>query len=198
MVYVGTQWVRSIPIAARRCALLLVLSVAAASYAGSVHDSVTFDCRADNGRCPELLVVNDPPAQVPGFGPAPFRGYDDPSLRRDPRTGALWLSYSWVSTLIAPTSLPGKPVLDIGVGIHLARSDDDGRTFQYVKALWNIEPGVYEGTPGYSGHELSTLSPIASGWVAVVSAMLNEAHGRKFGAGLEIVFLADLDRRAVT
>ena len=147
--------------------MLVALGAAAVSRAANVHGVVTFDCRADDGHCPELVVVGDPSAQVPGFGPAPFRGFGDPSLRRDPNTGVLWLSYSWVSTLIAPTSLPGKPVIDIGVSIHLARSDDNGRTFQFVRTLWNSERESYEGTEGYSGHEVSTISPTGTGWAAL-------------------------------
>lgn len=126
-----------------------------------------FDCRADNGRCPEIVITGETAAQIPGYGLAPFRGLGDPSLRRDPRTGALWLSYSWVSTLVAPTSKPGKPVLDIGVATHLARSDDAGRTFRYVRTLWPGNPETWEGVAGYAGHEVSTLSPFGAGWAAL-------------------------------
>src|SRR5580704_15474928 len=166
MFYQGTRSVESIRIAVRPWVVSLALS-AAVSHAAGIQDAVTFDCRADNRHCTELLIVGDPPAQVPGFGPAPFRGFGDPSLRRDPKRGSLWLSYSWVSTLIAPTSRPGKPVIDIGVGIHLARSDDNGRTFQYVKTLWSSERETYEGTEGYSGHEVSTIAPMSTGWAAL-------------------------------
>lgn len=183
MFHLAAQCVESLRIAARPWTVSLALSVAAVSHAASVQDAATFDCRADNGHCPELLVVNDPSAQVPGFGPAPFRGFGDPSLRRDPKTGVLWLSYSWVSTLIAPTSLPGKPVIDVGVGIHLARSDDNGRTFQFVRTLWRSERETYEGTEGYSGHEVSTISPARTGWAALDLRYFNpRGNGNDFKA----------------
>lgn len=130
-------------------------------------EPLTFDCRTDSGHCAEIIISGDPPAQIAGYGLAPFHGYGDPSLRYDSRTGVLWLSYSWVSTLVARTSKSGKLDLDIGVSIHLARSDDGGRTFRYVRSLWSGEPESYEGAAGYSGHEVSTISPAGAGWAAL-------------------------------
>ena len=112
------------------------------------------------------MIAGDPPASITHYGLAPFRGYSDPSLRRDPHTGTLWLTYSWVSTLVSP-SLIGKPDVDIGVSIHLARSDDAGRSFRFVKTLWPSEIQRYEGRRGYAGHEVSTISPAGSGWAAL-------------------------------
>jgi hypothetical protein len=144
-----------------------------------------------------MSISGDPPARIPGYGLAPFHGYGDPSLRHDPRTGALWLSYSWVSTLIAPTSAPGKPVVDIGVSIHLARSDDGGRTFHYVRNLWSSDRESYQGAEGYSGHEVSTISPAGAGWAALDLRYFNpRGNGNDFAANsfhFEFVEGADLE-----
>lgn len=139
-----------------------------------------FDCRADRGSCPAIIIRGDPPAELAHYGLAPFRGYADPSLRSDPRTGTIWLSYSWVSTLVSP-SLFGKPAIDGGVAVHLARSDDGGRSFRFVKALWGSDSELYEGRKGYAGHEVSTISPTASGWAALDLRYFNpRGHGNDF------------------
>lgn len=132
-----------------------------------------FDCRTDDGRCPELPISGDPPARLVGFGPAPLRGYADPSLRRDPRTGALYLSYSWVSTFVSRGFVPGRPLIDIGVSTHLARSDDGGRTFRFVKSLWSSASERYESRQGYAEHEVSTISPTRRGWAVLALRYFN-------------------------
>ena len=139
----------------------------------SAAQPAAFDCRADDGHCPEVVVAGDPPAQVAGYGPAPFRGLGDPSLRADPKSGAIWLSYSYVSTEVGPGSAPGKPILDIGVSIRLARSDDGGKSFRLVRKLWTAEPERYEGRDGLSGHEVSTISPTSGGWAALALRYFN-------------------------
>ena len=141
------------------CALAIIIgSMGFVSANAFAKAPVEVDCRADDGRCPELIIAGDPPAEAPDYGLAPIRGYGDPSLRQDRQTGALWLSYSWVSTLVAPGSKPGKPIIDIGVGIHFARSGDGGRSFQFIRKIWTSDPEINEGTDGYSEHEVSTIS----------------------------------------
>jgi hypothetical protein len=139
-----------------------------------------FDCRADRGTCPALIIAGDPPAELAHFGPAPFRGYADPSLRSDPRSGTVWLSYSWVSTAVSP-SVFGKPTVDIGVSVHLARSEDGGRSFRFARTIWNSDSELYEGREGYAGHEVSTISPAGAGWAALDLRYFNpRGHGNDF------------------
>ena len=159
----------------------LILTLGFSLRSATAQIPAAFDCRADDGRCPELVIAGDPPFSLPGLGLSPFRGFADPSLRRDPKTGVLWLSYSWVSLFAAPGSVPGKPDLDVGVSIHLARSDDDGRSFQHVTNIWESEAEVDKGAAGYSGHEVSTISPTASGWAALELRYFNpRGHGNDF------------------
>lgn len=177
-----------------------MLCAGIAAHDTRANGPLIFDCRKDDGHCPEIIISGDPPARIPGYGLAPFHGYADPSLRHDSRTGALWLSYSWVSTLIAPTSAPDKPIIDIGVSIHLARSDDGGRTFHYVRSLWSSDPEFYEGSDGYSGHEVSTISQTGAGWAALDLRYFNpRGNGNDFAADsfhFEFVEGTDLEHLA--
>ncbi len=141
--------------------------------AAHAQSPAPFDCRADDGHCPELVIAGDPPYEIPGYGLSPFRGYADPSFRTDPKTGALWLSYSWVSLFPVPGGQPGKPIIDVGVSVHLARSTDGGKTFARVANIWKAEPQTYEKTQGYSGHEVSTLAPTLSGWAELALRYFN-------------------------
>jgi hypothetical protein len=146
--------------------------------------------------------VGDSAAAIPKYGPAPFRGVADPSLRLDPRTGKLWLSYSWVSTSVVRGIVPGRPIVDVGVGIHLARSDDGGLHFRYVRSLWSATPQTYEGNSGYAGYEVSTLSPTPGGWAALSLRYFNpRGHGNDFVADsfhFELAEGPDPERLAVS
>ena len=123
---------------------------------------ITFFC-ADSPSCPAIPVAGDPEATL-GGNQAPFRGYGDPSLERDPATGTLWLSYSWFDTLVSSPGPP--PAVDFGVRTHLARSDDGGATFSYVRAVNQAEQISHPdtGVPGWTMHEVSTLAYVASAW----------------------------------
>ena len=181
------------------CALAIIIgSMGFVSANAFAKAPLEVDCRADDGRCPELIIAGDPPAEVPGYGLAPIRGYGDPSLRQDRQTGALWLSYSWVSTLVAPGSKPGKPIIDIGVGIHFARSGDGGRSFQFIRKIWTSDPEINEGTDGYSEHEVSTISRAGAGWAVLDLRYFNpRGNGNDFKADsfhFEFVEDADLAR----
>ncbi|MFO0712107.1 MAG: sialidase family protein [Sandaracinus sp.] len=126
------------------------------------HDAGTLDaggtpsvhCALDPS-CPELTIEGDPPAV------SPFRGYGDPSLERDPTTGALWLSYSWLEAQVV-----GTADADLTVVTHLARSDDAGRTFTFVRAINATEVvDSPSGTGrGWWFHEVSTLARGADDW----------------------------------
>lgn len=120
---------------------------------------VIFHCANDSG-CPEVLIVGDPVASEPADL---FYGYADPSLEYDDATGTLWLSYTWLNVLVSD---PGPPaVVDFGVRTHLARSDDQGQTFTFVRAINSTlsETHPDSALPGWSAHEVSTLMKDASG-----------------------------------
>lgn len=122
---------------------------------------VTFHCSKDSS-CPELIVAGDPFAEVNGV-PDAFRGYADPSLEFDAATGVLWMAYSWLNIQISD---PGPPVVfDLGVRTHLARSDDGGATFTFVRAVNQMQMEAHPdtGVMGWSTHEVPTLVQESSG-----------------------------------
>jgi len=122
---------------------------------------IQFHCARDSN-CPEVMVAGDPFAQT-NMLPDAFRGYGDPSLEYDAATGTLWLAYSWLNIQI---SNPGPPVVfDLGVRTHLARSDDNGATFTFVRAVNDMAMEAHPdtGVMGWSVHEVSTLVQEPSG-----------------------------------
>ncbi len=122
---------------------------------------ITFHCSKD-ASCPEVLVVGDPHSEV-NNAPDPFRGYGDPSLEYDADTGTLWLAYSWLNTQVSD---PGPPeVVDLGVRVRLARSDNNGASFTYVRSVneMQMESHPDTGVMGWSTHEVSTLVKEPSG-----------------------------------
>lgn len=124
-------------------------------------DPVTFHCSKD-GSCPEILIVGDPHSQL-NMLPDPFRGYGDPSLEYDPTTGTLWLAYSWLNIEISD---PGPPIVfDLGVRTHLAKSDDNGNSFTFVRSVNEMEMEAHPdtGEMGWSVHEVPTLLKEPSG-----------------------------------
>lgn len=105
--------------------------------------------------CPELLVPGDPYQENPDF-----HGYADPSIRKDPVSPTIWLSYSFPHYKI----LGGSPVPS--VAIHLARSGDGGRTWSFVKRLFQPEAMANPANPaqpGFLDHETINLAPVARG-----------------------------------
>jgi hypothetical protein len=102
------------------------------------------------------MIAGDPFATL-GGEPAPFRGYGDPSLEYDPSTDTLWLSYSWLDVLVSDPGPP--PQIDFGVRTHLARSDDGGASFSFVKSVNETTALTHpdSGVPGWAIHEVSTL-----------------------------------------
>jgi len=136
-------------------ALLLGAAPGDAPAAPASDAPPTFHCRLD-ATCPEVMIAGDPYARL-GGDPAPFRGYGDPSLEYDPATDALWLSYSWLDVLMSDPGPP--PQIDFGVRTHLARSDDGGASFSFVKSVNETAALNHpdSGTPGWAIHEVSTL-----------------------------------------
>jgi len=121
----------------------------------------TFHC-AKNSSCPEILIVGDPHSTRNGQ-PDPFRGYGDPSLEYDSSTGTLWMAYSWLNTEFSDPTPPA--VFDLGVRTRLARSDDGGNTFTFVRSVntMQIEQHPDSGVLGWSTHEVPTLVQESSG-----------------------------------
>ncbi len=137
--------------------LMALLLLSATASAGA--PPLRLDCRADDPSCPELVIAGDPPFELPGLGWSPFRGYGDPSIRRDPATGRLWLSYSYLG--IHPWPSP-----ELAVSIHLASSADGGASWRFERRLaasrGELDPAP-PGGPGVSVHEVSTLAPLDGG-----------------------------------
>ncbi len=124
-------------------------------------DPATFHCSKDSS-CPEILIVGDPHSQLNMLAD-PFRGYGDPSLDYDPATGTLWLAYSWLNIEISD---PGPPIVfDLGVRTHLAKSDDNGNSFTFVRSVNEMEMEAHPdtGEMGWSVHEVPTLLKEPSG-----------------------------------
>jgi hypothetical protein len=143
--------------------LLPALAVAAvllfsgsAPVPSAAADPLTFHCALD-ASCPEVTVAGDPHATI-GGGPAPFRGYGDPSLEYDPDTSTLWMSYSWLDVLV--TNPGPSQQIDFGVRTHLARSDDEGASFAFVESLNESTPISHPDTSasGWASHEVSTMA----------------------------------------
>ena len=152
---------RTLAALAAAAALLLGGAPGQAPAAPAGDAPPTFHCQLDS-TCPEVMVPGDPLATL-GGDPAPFRGYGDPSLEYDPATGDLWLSYSWLDVLVSDPGPP--PQIDFGVRTHLARSDDNGASFSFVKSVNETTALTHpdSGIPGWAIHEVSTLLREAPG-----------------------------------
>jgi hypothetical protein len=124
-------------------------------------EPIIFHCSKD-AACPEVFITGDPHSDING-APDPFRGYGDPSLEYDASTGTLWLAYSWLNTQVSD---PGPPaVFDHGVRTRLARSDDDGASFTFVRTVNEMQMEAHPdtGVMGWSVHEVPTLVKESAG-----------------------------------
>lgn len=160
----------------------------------SPPSTVEIQCLAD-AECPELFVAGDPPATLPSGRPSPLRGHADPSIRRDPSTGRLWMATSW-------------PIVQVGsdgarstqVETHLAHSDDDGTTWRADGQLWpaTSTPDLGRGgAPGSTDHEVPNLLPVErNGVVTWYAARLDlfvppgAGLGQRPPSGFRIVVVA--------
>jgi len=131
-------------------ALVLLLMPAIAAVAAS------FDCVGVT--CPVLVIEGDAPATLPNGQPSPFRGFADPTIRRDPDTGRLWIAYSWPGLRPA-----GGSRFTPFVETHLAYSDDGGQRWRYHGVLWAPTPTRSPvGQAGHTSHEVPTFLPVAT------------------------------------
>jgi hypothetical protein len=131
----------------------------AAPVTDPTSQTIHFDC-TDGPSCPAININGDPLYVLPNGASSPFRGFADPSMRKDPDSARLWLSYSYVS--IHPDLVAGNVVITPSVEIHLAHSDDRGQSWTYDKTIWPSTLGTDQGATndvGYSIHEVSTLAP---------------------------------------
>jgi len=129
--------------------------------------AISFNCVAGPS-CPVLTISGDPLYVLPNGLPSPYRGFADPSLRKDPNSPRLWLSYSYVGLHTDIVGNATTPVITPYVSIHLAHSDDKGANWQYDRPIWESQLGTDQGATldtGYSIHEVSTLTPVVQNTV---------------------------------
>ena len=147
--------------------VLVVATAAAVGLGASAQQD--FDCVPAS--CPTIEIAGDAVSTQPDGRPSAFSGFADPTLRRDPQSGHLWMAYSWpnIRTAEEPQRRlfrrnatgrgggDGQP----GVDIHLARSVDDGRTWRFERKLWAAVPATApDGARGHLGHEVANLLPV--------------------------------------
>ncbi len=117
-------------------------------------ETLQADCGAGE-TCKELVIRGDSQYTLPDGSESPFSGYADPTLRQD-EEGVLWLSYSWPHLKFAER----RPVPS--VDIHLAKSMDQGNTWDFVTTLFTATPIVNPAAPsqtGYLDYEVVNLLP---------------------------------------
>ena len=120
--------------------------------------TLALDCVGTSASCSAIAIQGDPVSTLPNGQPSPFSGYADPSMRKDPLSSRLWMSYSWpnVHVLVAGRKCPS-------VDIHLAYSDDQGKTWHYQGPLWpsftDTDKGGI-GSTGFTGNEVSNIYPV--------------------------------------
>lgn len=120
----------------------------------SIPETLQADCGAGE-ICKELVIRGDSKSTLPDGSASPFSGYADPTIRRGD-DGVLWLSYSWPHLKFENRrSVPS-------VDIHLAKSVDEGNTWDFVTTLFTATPIANPATPsqeGYLDYEVVNLLP---------------------------------------
>ncbi len=149
---------------------IAVLALAAAGCGGGGGSGACVDTTVSapvadcsGSGCPAIAVAGDAPASNPGS----FRGYADPTIARDPlMEQSLWLAYSWPHIVVGQAPDGITAVLMAAVSTRLARSDDGGATFTFVRELWPAIPTADpegSGENGINSSETASLAAIASG-----------------------------------
>lgn len=158
---------------------------AALGEAGTAGIQV-LDCTPGTTGCSLLVIQGDPPYTLPQGRPSNFSGTADPSVRRDPLSHTLWLSYSWPHYEFLPDRIAA-------VEIHLAESPDGGATWNAVKTLWPTDVAVDPRNPSQKGvvnHEVSNLLPVEEGggvsWYAARLSYFLPAGGHPVGESFRI------------
>ncbi len=144
---------------------------------GTASAGQTFDC--NGSACPQITIQGDPAFTFPNGTASPFSGFADPSIRKDPLSNRLWMSYSWPNIHVL-----GQQQFVPSVDIHLASSDDNGATWKSQGPLWPSEPDTNksgDNGPGYTAHEVSNLLPVQNGstvtWYGVRQAYFVPQNG---------------------
>lgn len=132
-----------------------------ATFSDPVEDNnITKNPNVDCGSskvCSELLIKGDVKYTLPGGNESPFGGFADPSIRKDPN-GFLWMAYSWPHLKFSNR----KPIPS--VDIHLARSLDNGKNWEFIKKLYtavNMENPAKRNQKGYLDYEVANLLPVS-------------------------------------
>ncbi|GMV35011.1 MAG: hypothetical protein DCC59_05020 [Chloroflexi bacterium] len=118
-------------------------------------ETLQVDCGVGD-TCQELVIRGDSKSTLPDGSASPFSGYADPTIRQG-SDGVLWLSYPWPHLKFVDR----KPVPS--VDIHLAKSEDKGETWDFVKTLFTATPISNPVTPsqmGYLDYEVVNLLPV--------------------------------------
>jgi len=120
-----------------------------------------FDCVGS--ACPSIEIMGDSVSTLPSGEASPFSGFADPSIRRDPVSGELWMAYSWPNIRVTGESQKRRLFRRSrsampGVDIHLAKSQDGGRSWRFSGKLWSaISATSPDGESGHMGHEVANL-----------------------------------------
>ncbi|MBI3659253.1 exo-alpha-sialidase [Candidatus Acetothermia bacterium] len=131
---------------------------AATSIIGDQSVPSAIDCTAASNACPEIAIQGDAPATLPDGRFSPARGYADSSFRRDPASNIIWLAYSWPHTQVSRGAGEGSNT--VIVDSHLARSDDNGATWRFMRPLWASTPETDgSGESSYANQETVSLAP---------------------------------------
>jgi len=85
-----------------------------------------------------------------------FAGFADPTIRKDPATGTVWLGYSWPHVW-NPGTGNGTTVVDL----HVASSADNGVTWQNATPLWTSVEATdpSNGLTSYTSNEVMNILP---------------------------------------
>lgn len=120
----------------------------------SISETLQADCGVGE-TCKELVIRGDSKSTLPDGSASPFSGYADPTIRQGD-DGVLWLSYSWPHLKFVNR----RPVPS--VDIHLAKSVDEGKTWDFVTTLFTAMPIANPAAPsqtGYLDYEVVNLLP---------------------------------------
>lgn len=121
--------------------------------------SITFDCVSGSG-AEEFIVTGDPYNTFTPTGYLPFNGYADPSIRQEPNSTRIWVAYSF------PHIKQSGNYYIPSVAIHLAKSEDSGNTWSFVKNLFepiSLNNPANTNQDGFLDHEVINLLPISNG-----------------------------------
>ncbi len=112
-------------------------------------DTATSQPMADTASTCATLTIPQSPAA------GGFSGFADPTIRKDPSTGTVWLGYSWPHAWN-----PGANSTD-AVDLYLTSSSDNGVTWGTPTALWtsSLTTDPSNGNSAYTSNEILNILP---------------------------------------